>query len=96
MNAEFEVTAVLIAALIVSGVALVVNVTANVAPFKVMLTAVVAVPKFAFVQTAETTSESLILVPSAGAVNATVAVGCPVAAAISWWCRWFTPNASIT
>ena len=87
MNAEFDVTAVLIAVLMSSGVALAVNVTANVAPFKAMFTAVVDVPKSAFVQTAETTSESLILVPSAGAVNATVAVGCPAAADISWWCK---------
>ena len=87
MNAEFDVTAVLIAALTASGLAPAVNVTANVAPFKVIFTAVVAVPKFAFVQTAETTSESLILVPAAGAVNATVIVACPAAAAMSWWCK---------
>ena len=74
VNAVFDVTAVLIAVLTASGFAPAVNVTANVSPFKVMFTAVVVVPKSAFVQTAETTSESLILVPSAGAVNATVAV----------------------
>ena len=83
----FVSIALLIAVLMSSGVALAVNVTANVAPFKSMFTAVVAVPKSAFVQTAETTSESLILDPSAGAVNATAAVACPAAADISWWCK---------
>ena len=95
VNAEFDVTAVVIAVLMSSGVALAANVTCSVAPFKVMSAAVVDVPKSALVHTDETTSESCVLAPAAGAVKATVTFACPATTAMSWWCKCPTPNAAI-